>query len=76
MFDFGVWGELIIILIVALVLIGPKDLPGLVKSIARIIYKIRKSVGEFKSSFDDVMHEVEREDIMTATKDKPDDRKP
>ena len=76
MFDFGAWGEFIIILIAALVLIGPKDMPGLVKTIARVVYKIRKSVNEFKSGFEDVMHEVEREDIISATKDKQDDRKP
>ena len=72
MFDLGSWGEFIIILVVALVLIGPKDMPALVKTFAKFVYKIRKSINHFRSGFDDIMHEVEREDIIASSKDKKD----
>lgn len=41
MFDIG-WSELLVIGIVALVVIGPKELPGVVRSIAQNIAKLRR----------------------------------
>ena len=76
MFDLGSWGEFIIIIVAALVLIGPKDMPNLVKSVARMIYKVRKTINQFRGGFDDIMHEVEREEIIAATTKANDDRKP
>ena len=77
MFDLGTWGEFIIIIVAALVLIGPKDMPNLVKSIARMIYKVRKTINGFRGGFDEIMYEVEREEIIAATtdNDKKDARK-
>ena len=75
MFDLGTWGELLIIAIVALVVVGPKDLPKVLKALGRLVYKARKMTATVRSNFDDLIYEAEREDIKSRTKDKPDDKR-
>lgn len=62
MFDIG-WSELLVIGVVALVVIGPKELPGVVRTLAQNIAKLRKMAGEFQSQFTDAMREVELSEI-------------
>ncbi len=52
MFDIG-WSELLVIGIVALVVIGPKELPGVVRMIAQNLAKLRKMAAEFQGQFTD-----------------------
>ncbi len=53
MFDLA-WSEIALIAVVALVVIGPKDLPEAVKGVARAIQKMRRMAGEFQSQVDEV----------------------
>lgn len=53
MFDLA-WSEIALIAVVALVVIGPKDLPEAVKGVARSIQKLRRMAGEFQSQVDEV----------------------
>jgi sec-independent protein translocase protein TatB len=62
MFDIG-WSELLVIGVVALVVIGPKELPGVVRMLAQNIGKLRKMAGEFQSQFTDAMREVELSEL-------------
>ncbi len=61
MFDIGA-GELLIIGIVALVAIKPKDLPGVLRTVGKATTKMRQMAGEFRTQFDDAMREAELEE--------------
>lgn len=63
MFDIG-GIELLIIGIIALVVVGPKDLPRLVRSISGILGKIKSLSAEFRSGLDDLAREVDVNEIV------------
>ena len=56
MFDIG-WGELLVIGIVALVVIGPKELPGVVRTLGQTVAKLRRMAFEMRanSGIDDIL---------------------
>ncbi|MHB2166257.1 Sec-independent protein translocase protein TatB [Alsobacter sp. R-9] len=58
MFDIG-WSELVVIGVVALVVIGPKELPGVLRTVGGAVAKIRRLAGEFQSQFQEAMREAE-----------------
>ena len=62
MFDIGGW-EFLIIVVVAILIIGPKDLPGMIRSVAGWVRKARELASEFQSGIDDLAQEVEIEKI-------------
>lgn len=55
--------KLLILGIVALIVVGPKDLPILLRTIGKYVGMIRRQANEFKSQFDDAMRESELESI-------------
>jgi sec-independent protein translocase protein TatB len=60
MLDFGVgWSELLVIGIVALVVIGPKELPGALRTLGQWMGKIRRMASEFQGQFQEAMREAE-----------------
>mgnify|MGYP006144123395 CR=1 FL=1 len=61
MFDIGV-GELLVILIVAVVVIGPKDLPLAMRTAGRWIGKMRRISAHFRSGIDTMVREAELEE--------------
>lgn len=62
MFDIS-WGEMLIIGAVALVVIGPKELPKALRTLGQMTTKLRRMAGEFRSQFDDAIREAEFDDI-------------
>ena len=56
-------GKLLIIGIIALVVIGPKELPGVLRQVGQAIGKLRRMATEFQSQFMDAMRESELEDL-------------
>lgn len=62
MFDIGIW-ELLVIGTVALVVVGPKDLPKLMRSVAQWMRAARRMAGEFQRHVDDVMRESELDEL-------------
>lgn len=62
MFDIG-WSELVVVGVVALVVIGPKELPGVIRSVGKAVGKLRTMAGEFRGQFDDAMREAELDDV-------------
>lgn len=50
MFDIGFW-EMVLIGVVALVVVGPKELPGLIRGVSAWVSQARKVAGEFKEEF-------------------------
>ena len=68
MFDIG-WGELLVIGIVALVVIGPKELPGVLRMLGQGMTKIRRMASEFQGQFQEAMREAEMHDIKKQVDD-------
>jgi len=62
MFDFS-WSELALIGVVALVVIGPKDLPRVMRTVGMWVGKARAIAREFQSSLDQMMREAELEEM-------------
>ena len=62
MLDIG-WSELMVIGIVALVVIGPKELPGVLRSVGAMISKLRRMAGEFQGTFQEALREAELSDL-------------
>jgi len=65
MFDIG-WSEMAIIALVALIVIGPKDLPRTMKTVAQWMRKARSLTREFQSGIDEMVREAELEDARKA----------
>jgi len=62
MFDIG-WSELVVIAVVALIAIGPKELPGVLRSVGQWMTKIRRMATEFQNQFQEAMREAEMADL-------------
>ena len=62
MFDIG-WSELVVIGVVALIVIGPKELPAVLRAIGQWTTKIKRMAGEFQSQFQEAMREAEMADL-------------
>jgi sec-independent protein translocase protein TatB len=62
MFDIS-WSELLLIGVVALVFIGPKELPGVLRAVGQWTGKIRRMAGEFQDQFREAMREAEMADL-------------
>lgn len=62
MFDLG-WSKLIIIAMLAIVVVGPKDLPALLRTIGKFVSQIRRQADEFRRQFDEAMRDTELDQI-------------
>jgi sec-independent protein translocase protein TatB len=68
MFDFS-WSELLLIGLVALIFIGPKELPGVLRTLGQWMSKIRRMAGDFQNQFHDAMREAELADLKKEVDD-------
>ncbi len=62
MFDIG-WSELLVIAVVAIVVVGPKDLPKLLRSFGHYAGKLRRAASDFQRQFEEAMRESEVEEV-------------
>jgi sec-independent protein translocase protein TatB len=62
MFDIG-WSELVVIGVVALIAIGPKELPGVLRMVGQWMGKARRMASEFQGQFNEAMREAEMADL-------------
>src|SRR5208283_3566320 len=65
MFDFA-WSEIGLIAVVALVLIGPKDMPVAVRALAGAMKKARRMAGEFQTHVDEMMREADLHEVRQS----------
>jgi sec-independent protein translocase protein TatB len=80
MFDIG-WGELVVIGIVALIVIGPRELPATLRTIGQGMAKLRRMASEFQGQLNEALREAELDELrrqaeklsteMTSTIDNP-----
>ena len=68
MLDLG-WPELFIIMLVALLIVGPKELPGLVRTAASWLRKTKRSINNFQNSIEEIAREVELENVKKDTEE-------
>lgn len=64
MFDIG-WSEILVVLVVALVVVGPKDLPRLMRTLGRWVRKARVMADQFRASFDEMARESELDELRS-----------
>jgi sec-independent protein translocase protein TatB len=65
MFDIG-WSELALIAVVALIAIGPKELPGVLRTVGQWMGKARRMASEFQGQFQEAMREAEMADLKQS----------
>ena len=65
MFDIG-WSELVVIAVVALIAIGPKELPGVLRTVGQWMGKARRMAAEFQGQFQEAMREAEMADLKKS----------
>jgi sec-independent protein translocase protein TatB len=68
MFDIS-WGELLLIGVVALVFIGPKELPTVLRTLGQWMAKLRRMATEFQNQFHEAMREAEVADLKKQVED-------
>jgi sec-independent protein translocase protein TatB len=74
MFDIG-WSELVVIGVVALIAIGPKELPGVLRAVGNWMGKIRRMASEFQGQFQEAMREAEMADLKKSVDEMTDTAK-
>jgi sec-independent protein translocase protein TatB len=68
MFNFG-WGEIVLIGIVALIAIGPKELPTVLRTIGQLMGKVRRMANEFQGQFQEALREADIADLKKHADD-------
>lgn len=57
------WGEFFVLAVLALIVIGPKDLPRVMRTFGRFVGKARAMAREFQTSFEEIAREAEMEEM-------------
>ncbi len=63
------WTEIALIAVVAVVVIGPKDLPEAIRGVAKGVQKLRRMVGEFQQQADELVREAKLDDVRNQIAD-------
>ncbi len=66
--DIG-WAELLMIAVISIIVVGPKDLPRMLRGLGKWMAKARAMAREFQSSFDDMMRESELDELRQQVED-------
>ena len=67
MFDIG-WTEILVIATIAVVVVGPKELPRMLRTFGATMGQLRRTANEFRRQFDDALREAEREAGLEDTR--------
>jgi sec-independent protein translocase protein TatB len=68
MFDIG-WSEMAVIAVVALLVIGPKDLPKVLRTVGQWVSKARAMAREFQSSIDEMARDADLEELKKTARE-------
>ena len=68
MLDIG-WPELMLIAVVALIVIGPKDLPAAIRTVTTIIRKVRGMAAEFQGGLEEIARDSGIDDVKQSVED-------
>ncbi len=62
MLDIG-WWELLLLAVLAVIVVGPKDLPRMMVTVGRYVARLRSMAAEFQRGFEDIARQTELEDL-------------
>jgi sec-independent protein translocase protein TatB len=65
MFDVG-WSELLLIGVVALIVVGPKELPRMLRTVGQYVGRAKSVAREFQRSMDDAAREMDLQELQDA----------
>ena len=68
MFDIG-WGELLLVGIIALIVIGPKELPTVMRTVGHWMGRVKRMASEFQGQFQEALREAELDDLKKQADD-------
>lgn len=68
MLDIG-WTEILVIAIVLIVVVGPKDLPPMLRAFGKMTKRLRTMAGDFRQQFDEALREAELDDVRKTLSD-------
>lgn len=68
MLDIG-WTELLVVAIILIVVVGPKDLPPMIRAFGRTMANLRKVTGEFRTQFDQALKEADMDEVRKTISD-------
>jgi sec-independent protein translocase protein TatB len=68
MFDIG-WSELLVIGVVAIVVVGPKELPRLMRTFGHYLGKVRHMAADFQRQFEEAVRDSEIDEVRKAMQD-------
>lgn len=68
MLDIG-WTELVVIAIVLIVVVGPKDLPPMLRAFGRMTAKMRGMASDFRQQFDEALREADLDEVRKTISD-------
>lgn len=68
MFDIG-WSELLVVAVVMIIVVGPKDLPGMLRTFGRTMNQVRRTANDFKRQFNEALEDAEAESGLKDTTD-------
>ena len=71
MFDIG-WPELLIVAVITVIVVGPKELPRVLRTVTGLIRKVRGMASDFQSTIDDMVRESELDDLRKQVTDTAD----
>src|SRR3546814_3741026 len=60
------WTELLVIGVVLIVVVGPKDLPPMLRAFGKMTGNLRKMAGDFRNQFDEALRETEMDDVRRS----------
>ncbi|MGL4290825.1 MAG: Sec-independent protein translocase protein TatB, partial [Phreatobacter sp.] len=65
MFDLS-WGEIALVGAVALIVIGPKELPGVLRGVGQAVAKLRRMASDFQYQFNQALQEAEVDKVKSS----------
>ena len=68
MFSFG-WSEIVLTLIVVIIVVGPKEIPNLLRQLGSFSKSLKKITREFKKSLNDIAEESDLKDVKNSISD-------
>ncbi|MCV6600774.1 MAG: Sec-independent protein translocase protein TatB [Cohaesibacter sp.] len=68
MFDIG-WSEILVVVIITILVVGPKELPGLLRTIGKTVGNLRRMAGDFQHQFNDALKEAELDEVQKTIGD-------
>ncbi len=68
MLDIG-WAELFVMAVIALLVVGPKELPAMLRTIGKFIAMIKRQAQDFRNQFDDAIKDTEFEQVKNELQD-------